>query len=161
MRVVIAEDLTLLRDGLTRLLEAFGFEVVEAVDNGPALLPALLHHRPDVAIVHAQRATSDGDTQIWGLLGCQKEAAFAAERVIVVCEEVVDEAVVRQDPNRTVIPGVIVDAVVEEPFACHPSYAQGYYDRDNGFYRRWDAISHDRDGFQRWMAENVLAAAVA
>ena len=87
--------------------------------------------KPDVAIVHAQRADASGDAQIWGLLGCQKEAAFAAERVIVVVEEVVDESVIRADPNRTVIPGVVVDAVVEEPFGCHPSFAQGYYDRDN------------------------------
>ena len=87
--------------------------------------------KPDVAIIHAQRADAAGNTQIWGLLGCQKEAAFAAERVIVVVEELVDEAVIRADPNRTVIPGLIVDAVVVEPFGAHPSYAQGHYDRDN------------------------------
>src|SRR5439155_12281501 len=86
---------------------------------------------PDVAVVHVQRADSEGNAQIWGLLGMQREVAFAADRVIVVCEEVVDPAVIRADPNRTVIPGVIVDAVVEEPGAWHPSYAQGYYDRDN------------------------------
>jgi glutaconate CoA-transferase subunit A len=111
--------------------------------------------RPDVAIVHAQRATADGDTQIWGLLGCQKEAAFAAERVIVVCEEVVDESVVREDPNRTVIPSVVVDAVVEQPYACHPSYAQGYYDRDNGFYREWESISKDPESLEGWLKEWV------
>ena len=72
---------------------------------------------PDVAIVHAQRADANGDTQIWGLLGCQKEAAFAAERVIVVCEELVDESLIRKDPNRTVIPGLIVDAVARDPEA--------------------------------------------
>src|SRR5436309_12285315 len=99
--------------------------------------------RPDVTVVHAQRADESGDTQIWGLLGCQKEAAFAADRVIVVCEEVVDPAVIRADPNRTAIPGLIVDAVVEEPGACHPSYAQGYYDRDNRFYIDWDGIGRD------------------
>ncbi len=71
--------------------------------------------RPDVTIVHAQRADVDGNTQMWGLLGCQRDAAFAAERVIVVCEELVDEEVIRSDPNRTVIPGLIVDAVVVEP----------------------------------------------
>ncbi len=72
--------------------------------------------KPDVTIVHAQRASAAGDTQVWGLLGCQKEAAFAADRLIVVVEEVVDEAVIRADPNRTIIPGLIVDAVVVEPF---------------------------------------------
>ena len=97
-------------------------------------VPAL---RPDVTIIHAQRATAAGDTQVWGLLGCQKEAAFAAERVIVVVEELVDEAVVRADPNRTILPGLAVDAVVVEPFGAHPSYAQGYYDRDNSYYLDW------------------------
>ena len=111
--------------------------------------------RPDVTIVHAQRATVTGDTQIWGLLGCQKEAAFAAERVIVVCEEVVDETVIRRDPNRTVIPGFVVDAVVEQPFACHPSYAQGYYDRDNAFYLEWERISKDPEALERWLKEWV------
>ena len=81
--------------------------------------------RPDVTIVHAQRADAAGDTQVWGLLGCQKEAAFAADRVIVVVEELVDEAVIRADPNRTIIPGLIVDAVVVEPFGAHPSLRPG------------------------------------
>ena len=110
---------------------------------------------PDVTIVHAQRANEGGDTQIWGLLGCQKEAAFAAERVIVVCEELVDESVIRSDPNRTVIPGLIVDAVVVEPKACHPSYAQGYYDRDNKFYLDWDRIAREPGVLERWIKEWV------
>jgi glutaconate CoA-transferase, subunit A len=111
--------------------------------------------RPDVTIVHAQRASASGDTQVWGLLGCQKEAAFAAERVIVVVEELVDESVVRADPNRTIIPGLIVDAVVVEPYGAHPSYAQGYYDRDNRFYIDWEAISRDADALARWLDEWV------
>jgi glutaconate CoA-transferase subunit A len=110
---------------------------------------------PDVAIVHAQRADAKGDAQIWGLLGCQKEAAFAAERVIVVCEDLVDESVIRSDPNRTVIPGLIVDAVVHEPKGCHPSFAQGYYDRDNRFYIDWDVISRDADTLDAWLKEWV------
>ncbi|MFQ5592941.1 MAG: CoA transferase subunit A, partial [Anaerolineae bacterium] len=85
---------------------------------------------PDVAIVQTQRADEQGNTQVWGLAGVGKEAAFAAERVIVVVEEVVPESVIRADPNRTVVPGLIVDAVVHEPYGAHPSYAQGYYDRD-------------------------------
>src|SRR4029079_12726883 len=113
-----------------------------------ATVPALT---PDVTIVHAQRADAEGNTQIWGLLGCQKEAAFAASRVIVVCEELVDEAVIRADPNRTVIPGLIVDAVVVEPRACHPSYAQGYYDRDNRFYLDWDPIARDAESLDAWL----------
>ncbi|HEY3523420.1 MAG TPA: CoA-transferase [Candidatus Limnocylindrales bacterium] len=111
---------------------------------------------PDVAIVHAQRASAEGDTQVWGLLGCQKEAAFAAERVIVVVEEVVDDAVIRADPNRTVIPGLIVDAVVVEPWGAHPSYVQGAYDRDNHFYLDWDPISRSPDETERWLREWVL-----
>jgi len=111
--------------------------------------------RPDVTIVHAQRADAAGDTQVWGLLGCQKEAAFAADRVIVVVEELVDEAVIRADPNRTIIPGLIVDAVVVEPYGAHPSYAQGYYDRDNGFYLDWERISRDEPTLQVWIDEWV------
>jgi glutaconate CoA-transferase subunit A len=111
--------------------------------------------KPDVTVVHAQRADAAGDTQMWGLLGCQKEAAFAAERVIVVVEELVDEAVIRADPNRTVIPGLIVDAVVVEPWGAHPSYVQGSYDRDNHFYRDWDAISREAATTQAWLDEWV------
>src|SRR4051812_29858755 len=111
---------------------------------------------PDVTIVHAQRADAEGNTQVWGLLGCQKEAAFAAERVIVVVEEVVDETVIRADPNRTIIPGLIVDAVVVEPFGAHPSYVQGAYDRDNRFYLEWDAITRDEETLQAWLREWVF-----
>jgi glutaconate CoA-transferase subunit A len=110
---------------------------------------------PDVAIVHAQRASAGGDTQVRGLLGCQKEAAFAAERVIVVVEELVSEDVVRADPNRTIIPGLIVDAVVVEPWGAHPSYVQGAYDRDNRFYLDWDPISRDEAATQAWLDEWV------
>ncbi len=111
--------------------------------------------KPDVSIIHAQRADAAGNTQVWGLLGCQKEAAFAAERVIVVVEELVDESVVRADPNRTIIPGLIVDAVVVEPFGAHPSYVQGTYDRDNRFYLDWDAITRDEEALQAWLGEWV------
>jgi glutaconate CoA-transferase, subunit A len=111
--------------------------------------------RPDVTVIHAQRADAAGDTQVWGLLGCQKEAAFAADRVIVVVEELVDEAVIRADPNRTIVPGIVVDAVVVEPFGAHPSYVQGLYDRDNRFYRDWDPISRDPALTQAWLDEWV------
>jgi glutaconate CoA-transferase, subunit A len=110
---------------------------------------------PDVTIVHAQRADAAGNTQVWGLLGCQKEAAFAASRVIVVVEELVDETVIRADPNRTILPGLVVDAVVVEPWGAHPSYAQGFYDRDNAFYLEWDAISRDEDALEAWLREWV------
>lgn len=105
-----------------------------------ATVPAL---NPDVAILHVQRADEKGNAQIWGLLGVQKEAAFAAAKVIVVAEEIVPERVIRADPNRTVVPGFVVSAVVHEPWGCHPSFAQGYYDRDNDFYVAWRDISKD------------------
>ena len=117
-----------------------------------ATVPAL---NPDVTIVHAQRADAQGNTQIWGLLGVQKEAAFASQRVIVVVEELVDERVIRSDPNRTLIPAAIVNAVVVEPWGAHPSYAQGYYDRDNEFYVGWEAISRDRGELARYLDEFV------
>jgi glutaconate CoA-transferase, subunit A len=117
-----------------------------------ATVPAL---NPDVTIVHAQRADREGNTQIWGLLGVQKEAAFASQHVIVVAEELVDEVVIRADPNRTLIPGLIVDAVVVEPWGAHPSYAQGYYDRDNEFYIAWEQISRDRSALKGYLDEFV------
>jgi glutaconate CoA-transferase subunit A len=117
-----------------------------------AAVPAL---NPDTAIIHAQRADENGNAQVWGLLGVQKEAAFASRNTIVVAEEIVDERVIRADPNRTLIPGLIVQAVVREPFGCHPSYAQGYYDRDNGFYIRWREISKDVAQFNSYLDEWV------
>ncbi|HEY7347207.1 MAG TPA: CoA-transferase [Ktedonobacterales bacterium] len=123
-------------------------------DGKIAVVPPL---NPDVAIIHAQRADSQGNTQLWGLLGVQKEVAFAASKVIVVVEEIVDEAVIRADPNRTLIPGLIVSAVVCEPFGAYPSYVQGYYDRDNEFYLKWDAISRDQERVQAWLDEWVYA----
>jgi glutaconate CoA-transferase subunit A len=104
------------------------------------VVPAL---KPDVAIVHVQRCDADGNAHIWGIIGEQKEAAFAAERVLLTTEEIVDESVIRSDPNRTLIPGFIVDAVCHVPHCAHPSYTQGYYDRDNAFYLEWDKISAD------------------
>jgi glutaconate CoA-transferase, subunit A len=117
-----------------------------------ATVPAL---NPDVTIVHAQRADPEGNAQIWGLLGVQKEAAFASRRVIVVVEELVQESAIRADPNRTVIPGFIVDAVVVEPWGAHPSYAQGYYDRDNAFYIAWENVSRDPAQLERYLDEFV------
>jgi len=111
---------------------------------------------PDTAIIHAQRADAQGNAHIWGLLGVQKEAAFASQHVIVVAEEIVDETVIRSDPNRTLVPGVIVDAVVHEPFGCHPSYAQGYYDRDNDFYVSWRDVSKAESAFNTYLEDWIL-----
>ena len=122
---------------------------------GDGVVYAVPPLKPDVTIVHAQRASAAGDTQVWGLLGCQKEAAFAADRVIVVVEELVSEDVIRADPNRTILPGLVVDAVVVEPWGAHPSYVQGAYDRDNRFYLDWDPISRDAEATDRWLSEWV------
>jgi glutaconate CoA-transferase subunit A len=110
---------------------------------------------PDVTIVHAQRADEEGNTQVWGLVGVQKEAAFAAGKLIVVVEEIVSQEVIRRDPNRTLIPGLIVDAVVHEPFGAHPSFVQGFYDRDNDFYVEWDRVSRTEAGLLRYLDEWV------
>ena len=116
--------------------------------NQVVVVPALT---PDVAIVHVQRADANGNAQIWGIIGEQKEAAFASKRVILTAEEIVPEDVIRSDPNRTLIPGFIVQAVCHVPFAAHPSYTQGYYDRDNQFYLEWDQISESPE-----LVENYL-----
>ncbi|MGD0876877.1 MAG: CoA-transferase [Anaerolineales bacterium] len=111
---------------------------------------------PDVAIVHVQRADANGNAHLWGIIGEQKESAFAAKHVILTAEEIVDEAVIRSDPNRTLLPGFIVAAVCHVPFAAHPSYAQGYYDRDNDFYLGWDKISESADAVKSYLDEWVF-----
>ncbi len=121
--------------------------------NEVVVVPAL---NPDVAIVHVQRADKNGNAHIWGIIGEQKEAAFAAERVILTAEEIVDESIIRSDPNRTLIPGFIVDAVCHVPYCAHPSYTQGYYDRDNDFYIEWDEISKKQEDIQAYLDEWVF-----
>ena len=116
------------------------------------VVPAL---NPDVAIVHVQRCDAEGNAHVWGIIGEQKESAFAASRVILTAEEIVPEEVIRSDPNRTLIPGIIVHAVCHVPYCCHPSYTQGYYDRDNAFYLEWDEISKTRQGVQSYLEEWV------
>jgi glutaconate CoA-transferase subunit A len=115
-------------------------------------VPAL---NPDVAIVHVQRADAEGNCHLWGILGEQKEAAFASKRVIITAEEIVEAAVIRSDPNRTMIPGLVVTAVCHVPHCAHPSYTQGYYDRDNAFYLEWDKISADPARVKSWLDEWV------
>ena len=106
---------------------------------------------PDVAIIHVQRADETGNAHIWGIIGEQKEAAFAAERVIITAEEIVSEDVIRSDPNRTLIPAFVVDAVCHTPYCSHPSYTQGYYDRDNDFYLEWDQISRSPESVKAYL----------
>jgi len=147
MNETAARDLERASSKYSRVVDPYsGREVV--------VVPAL---NPDVAIVHVQRADLDGNAHIWGIIGEQKEAAFASQRVILTAEEIVDEAVIRSDPNRTLIPGFIVDAVCHVPYAAHPSYTQGYYDRDNDFYLQWDEISKTQEGVQAYLDEWVYS----
>ncbi len=110
---------------------------------------------PDVTVVHAQRADTNGNAHLWGIIGEQKEAAFAAKHVILTAEEIVPEATIRSDPNRTLIPEFIVDAVCHVPYAAHPSYTQGYYDRDNAFYLEWDKLSATPESIRKFLDEWV------
>jgi glutaconate CoA-transferase subunit A len=109
----------------------------------------------DVAIVHAQRADRHGNVQLWGLTGVQKEAVLAARRSLVTVEEIVDE--LEPQPNAVVLPEWVVTRVAEVPRGAHPSYAHDYYDRDDQYYREWDAISRDRERFEAWVREEVRA----
>jgi glutaconate CoA-transferase subunit A len=127
--------------------------ITDPYSGGQVVVVPALH--PDVAIVHVQRADAEGNAQIWGIIGEQKEAAFAAQRVILTAEEIVDEAVIRSDPNRTLIPAFVVDAVCHVPYCSHPSYTQGYYDRDNAFYLEWDRISQNKEAVKSWLDEWV------
>jgi glutaconate CoA-transferase subunit A len=120
--------------------------------NEVIVVPAL---HPDVAIIHVQRCDEAGNAHIWGIIGEQKEAAFASGHVILTAEEIVPESVIRSDPNRTFIPEFIVDAVCCVPYCAHPSYTQGYYDRDNKFYLEWDKVSESADTVQAWLQEWV------
>jgi len=145
MKQTGAADLERSNANIKRIPDPYGGKDVVVV-------PAL---NPDVAIVHVQRADASGNAHLWGIVGEQKEAAFAAERVILTAEEIVDEATIRSDPNRTLIPAMVVDAVCHVPHASHPSYAQGYYDRDNEFYLKWDKTSHSIETVRTWLEEWV------
>jgi glutaconate CoA-transferase, subunit A len=140
-----AEDLERANPLIKRVTDPYSGREVIAV-------PAL---NPEVAIVHVQRADKDGNAHLWGIVGEQKEVAFASKKVILTAEEIVDEAVIRSDPNRTLIPGFIVSAVCHVPGAAHPSYAQGYYDRDNDFYLKWDKISENAETVKAYLDEWV------
>ncbi len=118
-----------------------------------AAVPAV---NPDVGIVHAQQADRQGNVQMWGITGVQKETVLASSRSLVTVEEVVDELTPR--PGALVLPKWVVSAVAEVPGGAHPSYAQGYYERDNDYYQRWDPIGRDREAFQHWLDTEIFAA---
>ena len=137
-------------------------EAVRTVENPydpadeVAVVPPL---NPDVAVVRAQRASPEGDAHVWGITGDVVDAAFAADTVVLSVEEVVDTATLRSDPNRTEIPGLVVDHVVEEPYGSHPSYTQGYYGRDNAAYLEWDDVSRTHESTTAWLDEWVHGVA--
>jgi glutaconate CoA-transferase subunit A len=116
-----------------------------------AAVPAI---RPDVAVIHAQKADRKGNVLIWGIVGVQKEAVLAAKHSIVTVEEIVDS--LEAPSNAVVLPSWVVSAVAPVPGGAHPSYSQGYYKRDNRFYKLWDDISRERDTFTAWMERHVL-----
>jgi glutaconate CoA-transferase subunit A len=119
------------------------------------LLSAVPAIKLDAAIVHAQRADRDGNVLFEGIVGVQKEAVLCAKRSIVTVEEIVDDLGPRS-PNAVILPGWTVSAIVKVPGGAHPSYAHGYYKRDNAFYKAWDTIARERDGFRAWIDENVM-----
>jgi glutaconate CoA-transferase subunit A len=112
--------------------------------------------KPDVAVIHVQRADEQGNAHLWGNLGVAVDGARAARKVIVVAEEIVAPEVIASDPNRTLIPGFLVAAVVHEPWGAHPSPVQGYYGRDHAFFTEYHAQSRALEGYERWLAHWVL-----
>ncbi|HEX3825432.1 MAG TPA: CoA-transferase [Mycobacteriales bacterium] len=122
-------------------------------------LTAVPAMNPDVSVIHAQRADRDGNIQMWGITGVQKEAVLAAKRSLVTVEEIVDH--LDPVPGQVILPTWSINAVALAPNGAHPSYAHGYYDRDNGFYQQWEQISRDRDSFTAWMTEHILQPTAA
>jgi glutaconate CoA-transferase subunit A len=120
------------------------------------VLTAVSALRPDVAVIHAQRADRAGNVQLWGITGVQKEAVLASARSVVTVEEIVDELDPR--PGAVVLPAWTVDYVATAPGGAHPSYALDYTVRDNDFYVAWDSISRDRETFSAWLDREVLGA---
>jgi glutaconate CoA-transferase subunit A len=144
LRGYVGTDLEKRADNIAPITCPFTDETLTAV-------PAI---RPDAGVIHAQRADREGNVQLWGIVGVQKETVLASARSLVTVEEVVDE--LEAEPGAIVIPTWAVTAVAEAPHGAHPSYAHGYYRRDNDFYQRWDAVSRDREAFRDWMEEEVM-----
>jgi glutaconate CoA-transferase subunit A len=146
-RGYIGADLAKVNPNIKSIECPFSGEVLAAV-------PAI---RPDVTIIHAQRADRAGNVMIEGIVGVQKEAVLGAKRSVVTVEEIVDDFG-PISPNACVLPSWTVTAIAEVPGGAHPSFAHGYYKRDNAFYIQWDAIARERDSFLAWMEENVMQA---
>ena len=131
------------------------FQAVSCPFTGEKLI-AVRALRPDVTILHVQRADQDGNAHVWGNFGVMREAAFAARAVILTCEEIVDHEVILSDPNRTLIPGFIVSSVVHQPFGSHPSPTQGFLRRDDDFYFAYHKATRTREDFEHWLDQWVL-----
>ena len=144
-RGYIGVDLPKVNPNIKRIACPFTGEMLAAV-------PAI---RPDVAVIHAQKADRAGNVMLEGILGVQKEAVLAAKRSIVTVEEVVDDFGPRS-PNAVILPAWTVGAIAQAPGGAYPSYAFGYYKRDNACYKAWDGIARERDSFLAWMKTNVL-----
>ena len=114
---------------------------------------------PDVSIIHAQRADRRGNVQAWGILGIQQEVAFAGRHVVVTVEEIVSDEVIRTDPNRTIVPAQVVDAVVECPYGAYPASVQGYYDRHDAFFREWSEMGRTEGAVGHWLDQWVRGTA--
>ena len=134
------------------------FERIRCPFTGDTLL-AVRALRPDVTIVHAQRADREGNAHVWGNFGVTREAVMAAAKVIVTCEELVEHEVILADPNRVVVPGFVVSSVVHEPLGSFPSPCQGYARRDDAFYFDYHRATRERAGFEEWLREWVLDVA--
>jgi glutaconate CoA-transferase subunit A len=144
MRGYTGTDLPKHTTTIAQVVCPFTGEVVTAVPNLGL----------DVGIIHAQRADRKGNVQMWGLTGVQKETVLGAKRSLVTVEEIVDE--LEPMPNQVVLPSWVVTMIAEVPRGAVPSYAQGYYDRDNNAYRAWDSIARDRETFETWLEEAVF-----
>jgi glutaconate CoA-transferase subunit A len=146
LRGYVGTDLPKVTETIASIMCPFTGERLMAV-------PAL---NPDVTMIHAQQADRRGNVAIWGIVGIQKEAALSGKRVIVTVEEVVDSFEPR--PFQIVVPHMAIDAIAVVPHGAHPSYAYGYYDRDNVFYEAWDQVSRERERFKEWMERHVMGS---
>lgn len=149
LRGFLGSDLPDHNDNIARIESPFGDDYVYAV--API--------RPDVTVVRAQRADKNGNAHLWGIQGEQKIAALSADTVILAVEELCTEEVIRSDPNRTMVTGDDVDYVVKDPYGAHPSYAQGYYARDNEAYLEWAEVASNVDRVEAWLDEWVYGVA--
>jgi glutaconate CoA-transferase subunit A len=131
------------------------FKQVNCPFTGEQLI-AVRAIRPDVTILHVQRADAEGNAHVWGNFGVMREAALAARKVIITCEELVEHEVILTDPNRTLVPGFVVSSVVAQPLGAYPSPTQGYSRRDDEFYFEYHQTTRTREGFERWLRDWVL-----